>query len=576
MGLITRIAFAVYGIALGTFSAPSMSQSIAATTIYYGGDILTMEGDVPVYAEAVAIRDDRIVLVGSRAETHRLEGPDTKLVDIKGRTLMPGFVDSHLHPVQGATMLMPRYVTPFDWKFPWGDAKAIRGSEAFFAKVTDYERAVTDPTEPLIVWGYLEPYHDRLNRSILDKISTSRPIIVWSFSAHEMYFNTAALNEYGLTAEQAKGNDQIDYEEGFYRESGLLQVAVPKIIHLLQTPEKINIGLQRLAQLVPLGGITTVGDMGTGSAGNIMADFNYNKVNLDTDTTPFRVRLVPDVKTLRLKTPDETELAATVEGLATLNTRRMLWGKQVKLYADGAFFGEAMQLEPPGYKDGHEGEWMMPPGDLQKAIAFWWSRDYDIHIHCNGSMALTAILDEVERLLAVEPRRGQRLIIEHFGVSTAGQVERAAKLGVNVSANPIYLYDLADYYTKGNLGPEAGPEIVRLGDLYRNNVRFALHTDFPMAPLEPLRLAWVAVNRVTAEGTEMAPHQKVPVYTALQSITINGAYMLRLEDEVGSIKAGKKADFVILNENPMKVNPMKIKDIEIFGTVFEGESFPVK
>jgi predicted amidohydrolase YtcJ len=149
------------------------------------------------------------------------------------------------------------------------------------------------------------------------------------------------------------------------------------------------------------------------------------------------------------------------------------------------------------------------------------------------------------------------------------------KLGVAVSANPYYLYSMADTYAEGNLGQEGGSQIVRLGSLDRAGVPFALHSDFTMAPMEPLFLAWIAVNRVTALGTQMAPEEQVSVYRALQGITINAAHVLRLEDITGSITVGKKADFVLLAENPLKIDPMKLKDIAILGTVFEGHPYPI-
>jgi predicted amidohydrolase YtcJ len=500
----------------------------------------------------------------------------TKVVDLGGKTLMPGFVDPHLHPVQGAAMTMPTYITPFDWKFPWGDANAVRGHDAFIAKVKVQEKALADPKEPLIIWGFLEPYHGKLNRAMLDAITTDRPIIVWSYSAHEMYFNTPALRTYGFTAGEVEGNMQVDYDNGIYREAGFMEFAVPKIRHLLMDEAKLTIGLKRLKDLVHQGGVTTVGDMGIGSSGDLKADFATLRSALDNDDSPFRMRLVPDTKTLDLVlSSDEALLLSTVQSLPDHNSNRLLFGRIAKVYADGAFFAEAMQLDPPGYKDGHEGQWMMSPERMKQLMELWWTNGFDIHIHCNGSMALSTILDKMEELKAKRPNGDQRVVIEHFGVSSAEQAARIAKLGLAVSANPYYFYTMADMYAEGNLGPQRASEIVRLGSLRKNNVPFALHSDFTMCPIEPLLLAWIAVNRVTANGSEMAPQEKVSVYDALRAVTANAAYVLRLEDEVGSLVAGKKADFVILAENPMKVDPIKIKDIRVVETVFEGRSFPV-
>lgn len=234
-----------------------------------------------------------------------------------------------------------------------------------------------------------------------------------------------------------------------------------------------------------------------------------------------------------------------------------------------------VDIEPPGYKDGHKGEWIMTPDRLEKAIRLWWNTDYTIHIHCNGSGGLKAILDVLEKLQKEMPKKDHRLTIEHFGQSSAAQAKRIADLGAIVSANPYYLYSMGDKYAAGNLGEQRASEMVRLGSLLKNKVPFALHSDFTMAPIQPLLLAWIAVNRITADGTVMAAQERIPVYNALQSITSNAAFILRMENVTGSITTGKKADFVILAENPMKIEPIKLKDIKILETVFEGKSFPV-
>ena len=288
------------GLAMSAFRAEAVAASNPsgkADAVYFGGDILTMEGDAPGYVEALAVREGRILMVGSKADAMKVADAGTTVVDLEGKTLMPGFVDPHLHPVQGAAMIMPKYATPFDWKFPWGDAKAVRGHDAFIAKVKEYEKSLADPKEPLIIWGYLEPYHGKLNKAILDEISIKRPILVWSYSAHEMYFNTLALQTYGLTADDVAGNLQVDYDNDTYREAGLIEFAVPKIKHLLVNDETLTTGMERLRVLVHQGGVTTVGDMGTGSSGDLKGDYDAIRSHLDNDDSPFRMRLAPDTKT---------------------------------------------------------------------------------------------------------------------------------------------------------------------------------------------------------------------------------------------------------------------------------------
>jgi predicted amidohydrolase YtcJ len=552
------------------FPAAATAAPTAADSVYFGGDILTMAGDTPHYVEAVAVRDGRIAAVGTKAAMLKLQGPATRLVDLKGQTLMPGFIDPHLHPILGSLILNAKFASPFDWSFPWGDAKAVRGSEAFLAKVKAYAAEPGDPAAPLLVWGWLEPFHGPIDRRMLDAISTTRPIAVWAYSAHEMIFNTAALDFYGLTAAAAAGNSQIDYAKGRYLEAGFFTQAVPKVAPTMMSPTALAAGMARFAALTQRAGVTTLADMATGSSGDFAGDVTAMKANLEKPATPFRMLLVPDTNTLGLQFGDGDKLVSRVLALPAQNTPHLQFIHSIKLFADGAFFGQAMQIEPPGYRDGHSGEWIMQPDRLQAAMKLWWATGYDIHIHCNGSAGLTVILDALEALEAESPRGNRRIVIEHFGLSTAAQAARIARLGALVSANPYYFYSMADAFAAGNLGAERADELVRLGSLRANHVRFGLHSDFTMAPIDPLLLAWIAANRVTADGTVRGAGEQVPVYAALQGITSDAAYVLHMEDQIGSIAVGRKADFVILGQNPLKAPSMHLRDIKVIGTVFEG------
>jgi predicted amidohydrolase YtcJ len=150
-----------------------------------------------------------------------------------------------------------------------------------------------------------------------------------------------------------------------------------------------------------------------------------------------------------------------------------------------------------------------------------------------------------------------------------------ARLGAMVSANPYYLYALGDVYAAHGLGPERAAHMVRLGSLARAGVAISLHSDFTMAPVEPLRLASVAVNRRSASGKVLAPDERLDVAQALRAVTLDAARAIRLEDEIGSIEVGKRADFTVLERDPFEAPPEVLAETPIWGTVFEGEVFPL-
>jgi predicted amidohydrolase YtcJ len=176
----------------------------------------------------------------------------------------------------------------------------------------------------------------------------------------------------------------------------------------------------------------------------------------------------------------------------------------------------------------------------------------------------------------VKPRTDHRFTLEHFAYTTEDQNRQLKALGAVVSANPYYQFILGDVYSEKWLGPDRGRQMVRLGSLERLGVPFALHSDCPMAPLDPLTLAATAVSRVTINGEKNAPEERISVDAALRAITIDAAWIMGWEDEIGSIRAGKRADFAVLEQDPREVAPRALGDVPVWGTVFEGEVFPIE
>jgi predicted amidohydrolase YtcJ len=545
--------------------------------VYTAMKIITMDESVPE-ATAVAVADGEIKAVGSLDQVRRTLGTQSyDVVDtFEGKVLVPGFIDNHLHPLLvGGFLLQADFITPYDWTLPSQKVKGVQGRDAYLARLKEVEAAKADPEDWLLTWGHSRPFHGEVWRADLDEISPTRPILVWARSFHEVTLNTAALKALGFLSGDDPEHHQVHYDKGWFLETGYKAYLLPKMAKILLEPDRLMPALKEAGKALHLGGITTVADM---AAGAMDPDTELKSVVTvyENDETPFRTFYVPvgsEVITQRYGGLEQG--AEFYAGLPEMNTHRIRWVKQVKLLADGAFYSQLMQMQD-GYTDGHEGEWIMPPDELERAARVFWNRGWQIHVHVNGDLGMKVTLDVLEKLLKENPRDDHRFTLHHTGYFTKEQAKRIGELGAVVSAQPFYLYALGEKYSEIGLEPERAHYMVRLKSLLDNGVKISLHSDFTMAPAEPLKLAWVAVNRLSASGKVLGPDERVTVEQALRAITIDAAYAIRMEDEIGSIEAGKVADFTVLEQDPYAVPAAQLKDIPIWGTVFEGKLFPIE
>ena len=273
---------------------------------------------------------------------------------------------------------------------------------------------------------------------------------------------------------------------------------------------------------------------------------------------------------------DYERVVSEIAAYPDLSTDKLFFTDHAKLFTDGAFFSQLMMIGEPGYLDGHDGEWLMVPERFEEAARLLWHEGYKIHVHCTGDMGLELALDTLEKLQNEKPRFNHRFTIEHFGLSTPEQVRRMADLGAIASANVYYLHELSEIYAREALGEERAYSMARLGTLKRHNIPFALHSDYTMAPALPFNSAWVAATRINEAGKTVGEGEIVPLYDALKAITVDAAYVLGLEHEIGSLRAGKRADFTVLEQDPFEVGAEGLKDIDIWGTVFGGTPFQIE
>ena len=558
------------------FSMMSQAQDTASTIVYTAREVVTLNPDQPL-VQAVAVREGSIVAIGSLEEIQQTLSGETYSVDLRfdDFVLIPGLIIQHEHAWLASLLFITEILSIEDWVLPDRTIERAEDAADYRERLTKIVAEHTDPSEVIYTWGFHQLFHGELTRSDLDEISDTIPIVVLQRSIHEQIHNTRALEYFGIDQTlidnaPASVRAQTNLEEGHFWEQGQ-SLIVPAVFADLFHPSRYIPALEQVEAYWHSAGSTLVAEPG-GSASAAFIEMQ-NQVLSDSDT-PFRMHYIVDGRSFAANLP-EAEVVAEVEKLfITAQGMTEFIPKQVKLFADGAMFSQLMQMSE-GYLDGHHGEWLMDPEDFANAFRIYWDAGYQIHVHQNGDAGLDLVLDILQANMTRNPRADHRTVIVHFGFSRPDQVETLANLGAIVSANPFYPIILADKYSNVGIGPERAQEMVRLGDLVRADISFSLHSDTPMASGQPLRLMSNAVNRITVNGNLVGPTQRISAERALQAVTIDAAYSLRKENEVGSIVPGKLANFTVLAENPLTVSPQSIESIEIWGTVHEGRVLPI-
>lgn len=559
-------------LALGSLLAGAATG--AELRVYTAKKIITME---PALAEAtaVAVADGRIVSVGSLESLQPwLQGREVNIDrSLQDKILMPGFIDPHVHPSLPAVLTQFPFLAPDDWLLPTGEFPGATTPGAYEARLKELAAAHDDPAVPFIAWGYHPLWHGQVYREQLNDWFPDSPVMLWHRSFHELIGNDAAFAMLGITEADTRGIHESDWARGHFWENGLKAI-VPKLAFLFE-PSRFGAGMGNFLEMAQLGGVTTALDMGVGIFGNPEQEIALIRQVTEGRQAPLRIILTPIITDFLARDKTPAQALTEIEQWQAQSSHRVRVEKHFKLMLDGAIFSGLAQMGPPGYIDGHAGLWMAPlPVTTTWARAFWQA-GYQLHAHTNGDASAAAFIEILRTLQAEQPRVDHRFTLEHFAYSTEDQSRQLRALGAVVSANPYYHYLLSDLYSELWLGEDRGGQMVRLGSLERLGVPFALHSDSPMAPLQPLTLAYNASNRLTINGRRTGAAERISLEAALRAITIDAAWIVGWENEIGSIRAGKRADFTVLEADPYEVGVEGLKRIAIWGTVFEGKPYPL-
>jgi predicted amidohydrolase YtcJ len=561
---ISRYAPALGLICIVSVSCSEVPDVLAPDVIYVDGTVLTMDGQGRV-AEAVAVKGDRIVMVGSNRDIRRLAGAATKIVDINGRTMMPGFYAAHDH-FPGSGMVA---VSMVDLNSPpIGKMTTMQEIVAALAA----KAAATPKGQWVVGRGYDDTLIKEMRhptRVDLDQASTEHPIWITHISGHLGVANSRALEIAKVTrATPSPEGGVIRKDAGTGEPDGVFE-EVGSIVgrHVPPVSDETKWkGFEWANRDYVEEGVTTA--VVTGGGQRSVRDLWEAQTR---GIVTFGIVLMTSKS-------DPGEFSATeAAGLQPGIGAPMLQLGSLKIVHDGSIQGYTGYLSEP-YHVPFKGDtsYRSYPRRSREALTEMVKEahraGHQIAIHGNGAAAIDDILYAFAEAQRAYPRPDARHRIEHCQNVREDQLDRIAELGITPSFFVGHVYYWGDRHRDIFLGPERGARISPLASAVKRNIRFTVHDDTPVTPVDPLQLVSVSATRLTTSGQVLGPDQRIPVERALRAITIDAAWQNFQEDVKGSIEAGKLADLVILADNPMAVEPIKIREINVLETIVSGKT----
>jgi len=567
-GLLVTAAACGRGTAPATTGAATSTvpSAQAADAIYTNGDIVTVNDAQPT-AEALAVKDGKIVAVGARADLEQAhKGAATRVVDLGGKTLIPAFIDAHSHYFSSLTVANQANV----YAPPAGPGKDV---ESIVAALKQFAEEKEIPKGELIqAYGYddsVMPGGRLLNRDDLDRAFPDHPVLVGHVSMHGAVMNSPALATYGISAQtKTVPGGVIVRKPGTNEPYGLImEMSYASVFGALPKPtlEQAAAATRAGQMLYAREGVTLAHEGATHAAElEIMQRAAADGANLiDVVAFPF----ILDLEAILSKYP--------VSGWGKYDRGLKIGG--VKITIDGspqgrtAFFSTPYLTGGPGGQKPWKGELAAPQAAIDAAVKQVYDLGVPLNLHCNGDGAIDAFLTAYEKARAGDFSRPWNVTTIHTQFMRKDQIPKFVQWKIRPSFYTLHTFYFAAAHAK-NRGPQQAAYISPMRDAIDAGLRPSNHTDFYVAPLDQLFMLWSAVNRVPREGGVLGPDQRVTPLEALKAQTIWAAAQYDEQDRRGSLEPGKIADLVVLSANPLKVEPMAIKDVRVLETIKDGKT----
>ncbi|SIS42264.1 amidohydrolase [Salimicrobium flavidum] len=528
-------------------------------------EVVTLDDNDSV-AGSVAVKDGEIAWIST--EKYPVDAPESgEVVDLEGRTLIPGFIDTHNH-----LLMYSQYLGQINCRSP------LNENIGDIQKLIEAEAKQKEKGEWIIGWGYDDTLLEESRhptREDLDAVAPDHPVLIRHISAHFAAVNSLALELAGVyeTIEDPPGGHFGRDEQG----------ALDGVLHEFSAMDFVDSIIpeyteEDLAQLMEKGareyvskGITTSTDAGVGLVRG-MEEYKAHVKVLKENRIPLRMRYMVLHHLLREGAPFagytreelQQQISEDTDDRATLDS--------AKMFQDGSIQGLTGALRHPYHCDSSiTGNLIQEQKDFNEEVLDLHSRGFRMATHGNGDRAIGSIIDAYTYALEKNPEKDRRHRIEHVQTGSAEDLDRMKDWGIEASFFINHVYYWGDRHRDIFLGNERAARLNPLKDAAEKGFRFTLHSDCPITPISPLFSIWAAVNRITSGGEVLGEGQKIDALTALKSMTSYGAWLNFEEGITGTIEAGKRADFAVLDTNPLRCDPMAIKDISVEATYIGGE-----